>query len=106
MRYKRWGYTIRKWIQTPLGLLEQVRIPRVRSAHNEIRLFIDRFCRRSSENRQYRNIRRFMRDFWQVFDTLSKKEMEIRANQFIKFWQEKEEDAIKVFLRNKQKLII
>jgi transposase-like protein len=49
MRYKRWGYTIRKWIQTPIGVLERVRIPRVRSAHNEIRLFIDRFCRRSSE---------------------------------------------------------
>ena len=49
MRYKRWGYTIRKWIQTPIGIIEQVRIPRVRSAHNEIRLFIDRFCRRSSE---------------------------------------------------------
>jgi len=49
MRYKRWGYTIRKWIQTPIGLLENVRIPRVRSAHNEIRLFIDRFSRRSSE---------------------------------------------------------
>lgn len=49
MRYKRWGYTIRKWIQTPIGVLEQVRIPRVRSAHNEIRLFVDRFCRRSSE---------------------------------------------------------
>ena len=49
MRYKRWGYTIRKWIQTPIGLLKQVRIPRVRSAHNEIRLFIDRFSRRSIE---------------------------------------------------------
>ena len=268
MRYKRWGYTIRKWIQTPIGLLEQVRIPRVRSAHNEIRLFMDRFCRRSSEmeeiilesylwgmssrrlkvllkrlfkdslsassicklkdslrgqidryrsssisadivavvvdgvwikyrnrgkgvilvalgitdagqvifldwqvsesencsswlglfrtliyrgmktpeviisddtpsiekaihfafgegvkhqlclwhvsqdmkrhieNRQYWNIRHFMRDFWQVFDTLSKEEMERRANQFIKFWQEKEEDAIKVFLSKKKKLII
>ena len=47
MRYKRWGYSIRKWIQSPIGVLEQVRIPRVRSAHNEIRLFIDRFRRRS-----------------------------------------------------------
>ena len=49
MRYKRWGYTVRKWLQTPIGILEHIRIPRVRSAHNEIRLFIDRFCRRSSE---------------------------------------------------------
>ena len=49
MCYKRWGYSIRKWIQTPIGVIEHVRIPRVRSAHNEIRLFIDRFCRRSSE---------------------------------------------------------
>ena len=49
MRYKRWGYTIRKGIQTPIGILTQVRIPRVRSKYNEIRLFIDRFKRRSAE---------------------------------------------------------
>ena len=49
MRYKRWGYTIRKGIQTPIGILTQVRIPRVRSKYNEIRLFIERFKRRSAE---------------------------------------------------------
>ncbi len=268
MRYKRWGYTVRKWIQTPIGLLEQVRIPRVRSAYAEIRLFIDRFCRRSSEmeeillegyvwgmssrrlsllmrrvfkdslsassicklkqnicgqiekyrsqniskdiialvvdgvwiryrnkskgvilaalgitsvghvvfldwqvsesesgaawlrlfrmlrsrgmqipdvvisddtpsikqairfafgeevkhqlclwhvsqdmkrnmqNRQYWNVRYFMRDFWEVFDALSKKELEKRATQFVESWQEKEAHAIKIFLTKKQQLII
>lgn len=49
MRYKRWGYTYRKWIQSTVGIIENVRIPRVRSANHEIRLFIDGYCRRSSE---------------------------------------------------------
>jgi len=62
--------------------------------------------KRHLRNRQYWNIRHFMRDFWQVFDTLSKEELERRAIQFIKFWQEKEADAIKVFLSKKKKLII
>lgn len=49
MRYKRWGYTVRKWLQTPIGVLQNIRIPRVRSAYAEIRMFVDRYCRRSSE---------------------------------------------------------
>lgn len=268
MRYKRWGYTIRKWIQTPIGVLEQVRIPRVRSAHNEIRLFIDRFRRRSREleeillegylwgmssrrlsvlmkrlfkdslsatsicnlkqtvrerieeyrnqsisddiialvvdgvwlklrnrgkvvilaalgitsqgqvvflgwqvsesesisswthlfrrllsrgmqipevvisddtpgikrameyafgskvkhqlclwhvsedmkryisNRQYWNVRYFMRDYWEVFDALSKKELEKRLEQFVQKWQEKEPEAIRIFLSKKKNLIV
>ena len=48
-RYKRWGYTVRKWIQTPIGLLQDVAIPRVRSRECEIRIFVERFCRRSRE---------------------------------------------------------
>lgn len=48
-RYKRWGYTVRKWIQTPIGLIKDVKIPRVRSSQCEIRLFLERFCRRSRE---------------------------------------------------------
>lgn len=40
--YKRWGYTIRKWIQTPIGLLQHVKIPRVRGYGREIGLLIDR----------------------------------------------------------------
>ncbi len=268
MRYKRWGYTIRKWIQTPIGVLEHVRIPRVRSAHNEIRLFIDRFCRRSSEmeeillegylwgmssrrlsllmkrlfkdslsatsicklkrtvrerieryrsqsihtdivalvvdgvwvkyrssgkgvilaalgitaqgqvifldwqvsdsestsawlrlfrtlcsrgmktpeaivnddapaikqaisyvfgaevkhqlclwhvaqdlkrhleNRQYWNVRYFMRDYWEVFEALSKKELEKRLEQFVQTWEEKEPEATKLFLSKQQNLIV
>lgn len=48
-RYKRWGYSVRKWIQTPVGLLQDVAIPRVRSSQCEIHLFLERFCRRSKE---------------------------------------------------------
>ncbi|RME56665.1 hypothetical protein D6779_10180 [Candidatus Parcubacteria bacterium] len=44
---KRWGYRTRKWIDTPYGSLENVRIPRVRGRHHEIRLFADRFVKRS-----------------------------------------------------------
>jgi len=40
--FKRWGYTLRKYISTSLGRLEQVRIPRIRSALSEIRMFIER----------------------------------------------------------------
>lgn len=49
-RYKRWGYTIRKWIQSPIGLLQQVKIPRIRSEQNrEIRLYMERYLCRSRE---------------------------------------------------------
>jgi len=47
--YKRWGYTIRKWIQTPIGLLQHVKIPRVRGYGREIGLLIDRYVHRSRE---------------------------------------------------------
>ena len=43
---KRWGYRIRKWIETPIGYLENVRIPRVRNAYHEICLFTDRYVKR------------------------------------------------------------
>lgn len=43
---KRWGYRVRKYIDTPLGPLRDVRIPRVRGAHREIRLFADGFVKR------------------------------------------------------------
>ncbi|MBO8131767.1 MAG: transposase [Candidatus Marinimicrobia bacterium] len=42
-RIKRWGYTIRKYITTPLGNISNVRIPRMRDKDKEIRLFIDRY---------------------------------------------------------------
>ncbi|MFQ6116589.1 MAG: transposase, partial [bacterium] len=44
---KRWGFTVRKWIQTPVGFLEQVRIPRMRDHAREISLFADRYVKRS-----------------------------------------------------------
>lgn len=44
---KRWGFTVRKWIQTPLGLLSEVRIPRIRSYAREVSLFCDRYVKRS-----------------------------------------------------------
>ena len=47
--YKRWGYTIRKWIQTPIGMLREVRIPRIRGYGREIGLLMDRYIRRSRE---------------------------------------------------------
>ncbi len=46
---KRWGYTVRKWIQTPLGTLEQVRIPRIREVQHEVSLFCDQYVKRSGE---------------------------------------------------------
>ncbi len=46
--WKRWGYRYRKWIETPIGYLEHVRIPRVRNAHHEIRLFTDQYVKRFS----------------------------------------------------------
>ena len=46
---KRWGFTVRKYIATPLGRLEQVRIPRIRNATQEVRLFIDRYCHFSKD---------------------------------------------------------
>ncbi|RKY49747.1 MAG: hypothetical protein DRP92_08430, partial [Candidatus Neomarinimicrobiota bacterium] len=42
-RIKRWGYTIRKYIVTPLGILTNVRIPRVREKGKEVSLFIDKY---------------------------------------------------------------
>jgi len=39
--FKRWGYMLRKYISTSLGRLEQVRIPRIRSALSEISIFIE-----------------------------------------------------------------
>jgi len=48
-RYKRWGYTIRKWVQTPIGILSGVKVPRVRSYAREISLFMDRYIHRSVE---------------------------------------------------------
>jgi len=44
---KRWGYTVRKWIQTPIGNLEGIRIPRIRNHSHEISLFCDRYVKRS-----------------------------------------------------------
>ena len=49
LRYKRWGYTIRKWVQTPIGILSGVKVPRVRSYAREISLFMDRYIHRSME---------------------------------------------------------
>ena len=43
---KRWGFRIRKVIETPIGFLENVRIPRVRNAYQEICLFTDRYVKR------------------------------------------------------------
>ena len=40
---KRWGYTIRKYIVTPLGILTNVRIPRMREKGKEVSLFIDKY---------------------------------------------------------------
>ena len=47
--YKRWGYTIRKWIQTPIGMLYGVRIPRIRGHGREIGVLLGRYLRRSRE---------------------------------------------------------
>lgn len=44
---KRWGYTFRKWIQTPIGYLEDVRIPRIRDHSHEISLFCDGYIKRA-----------------------------------------------------------
>ena len=44
---KRWGYTVRKWIQTPIGNLESIRLPRIRDHSHEISLFCDRYVKRS-----------------------------------------------------------
>lgn len=40
---KRWGYTVRKYLTTPLGRLEGVRVPRIRGKTGEVRMFMDRF---------------------------------------------------------------
>lgn len=48
-RYKRWGYTVRKWLQTPIGVLSAVRIPRIRSRGREIGIIVDRYLHRSKE---------------------------------------------------------
>jgi len=47
--YKRLGYTKRKWIQTPIGAIANVLIPRIRSKYCEIGLLKDRFIHRSKE---------------------------------------------------------
>lgn len=44
---KRWGYTVRKSIQIPVGELQQVRIPRIRDHAHEISLFCDRYVKRA-----------------------------------------------------------
>jgi transposase-like protein len=46
---KRWGYTVRKWMQTPVGILTEVRIPRIRNYAHEISLFCDRYVKRAEE---------------------------------------------------------
>ena len=45
---KRWGFTIRKWLETPIGVLEFVRVPRIRDYCREVRLFMDQHVKRSS----------------------------------------------------------
>ena len=45
-RYKRWGYSLRKYIQTPIGVLSCVRIPRIRHAYKEVNMFLDRYVKR------------------------------------------------------------
>lgn len=44
---KRWGYTRRKWIHTTLGVLQDVRMPRIRSHGREVSLFCDRYVKRA-----------------------------------------------------------
>lgn len=46
---KRWGYTVRKCIQTPLGALEQVQIPRIRAVKHKVSLFCNWYVKRSEE---------------------------------------------------------
>jgi len=48
-RYKRWGYTVRKWLQTPIGVLSEVRLPRIRSRGREIGIIVDRYIHRSKD---------------------------------------------------------
>ena len=48
-RYKRWGYTVGKLIQTPIGVLTDVKVPRIRGGEREIRICADRYVRRSEE---------------------------------------------------------
>jgi len=45
---KRWGYTVRKWLTTPIGVIEGVRIPRIRDYCHEVRLFMDSYVKRSA----------------------------------------------------------
>ena len=40
---KRWGYRTRKYLRTPLGRLEHVRVPRIRDMLKEVQLFLDRY---------------------------------------------------------------
>ena len=47
--WKRWGYTVRKYIDTPVGPLQNVRVPRIRGNHREVRLFVDRYVKRSGQ---------------------------------------------------------
>ena len=47
-----------------------------------------------------------MRDYWDVFDALSKKELNERFDQFIAKWQDKEPEAIAIFLAKREKLIV
>jgi putative transposase len=46
---KRWGFTVRKSILTTIGRLENVRIPRLRNAVHEVRLWTDRFTSRMGQ---------------------------------------------------------
>ena len=62
--------------------------------------------KRNLEKRQYWNVRYFMRDYWEVFDALSKKELEKRLEQFVQTWQEKEPEAVKLLLSKQHNLIV